>query len=69
VICAHCRVLDVPQGYDEGARHANRGVHTPTTPTHCEKSLEYGPAWIIVASLIPNYFLLASKWTVVLSDM
>jgi hypothetical protein len=25
-VCAHCRVLDVPQGHYRGPRHANRGV-------------------------------------------
>ena len=25
-VCAHCRVLDVPQGHYKGPRHANRGV-------------------------------------------
>jgi len=25
-VCAHCRVLGVPQGYYKGPRHANRGV-------------------------------------------
>ena len=31
-VCAHCRILDVPQGRYKGPRHANRGVVYPCGP-------------------------------------